>query len=632
MRYPLSIIYTHFLLLTSTSNSFAETLQNSIELPRLVINNPKSQLAPPILTIQHDSIIDSDQLAHDKVVDLNAPLYKSPGIVLTQGKTSGVTGITIRGASGGQGLLSLDGVPLFANFAGFYSLRLFPSHLLDKVQINRGFDPSLNASRTLGGSIQMYSRRMIQGDSEFQLEGGSQATVNTHVATGLGDPQQNLSLLLGYQHIAEGQTQSGVPSNNTDRDNYRLGHALLRGEQTFARGQIQASFYYANADEDADGPGFTPDFKIAWLEDPDGWFSEQLIVAQTQATLELTPDWQTQLQLAYTGDQQDGELGSLRPYQPIGPFSMNLHSELWQIDWKNRHRLTWGQAFETQIQWGLLTQHQKAHTEQNHQTDQRLLLSPQFALAMHNSDWDMQFKMQWDHYEQEQSELSFTAGVDWQILPSFNLWANGGHRFRTPGLNERLHPLFGNPNLKAERNFGGELGLTWQYHATEITLSSYWQRADDLIVLALDSNTGSSRAQNIPDVETYGIDASLKQMWFDTHQTQLNYSYMHAQNKQTGQTIAARPEHRISLTHDWQILPALNWQVTVNAHTGLWLDSNNQLESGSIIRLNSLLNYQVNDQYELYVRAENLTDNQRTELAGFNYPHRAYYMGVKLKF
>ena len=55
--------------------------------------------------------------------DLNNVLKNEAGITLNQGSGQTTTAITIRGSGGnGQGLVTLDGVPLFGNFAGMFSL------------------------------------------------------------------------------------------------------------------------------------------------------------------------------------------------------------------------------------------------------------------------------------------------------------------------------------------------------------------------------------------------------------------------------------------------------------------------------------------------------------------------------
>ena len=625
-HYFLFSIYALALFLGLENTAYAE---ERLDFPALTVHPEQPNQG---LSNHSTSMVTRENLALDKTTDIITHLYRLPSVVLTQGKSSGVTGISLRGASGGQGLVTFDGVPLFASFAGFYSMRLFPSETLDSMSVSRGFDQSVSASRTLGGAIHLRSRRVTDQKTHLQLEAGSQATVNGSLATGLGDDKQNVSTVFGYQHIANGNTQSGIPSTEVDKDNYQLGRALLRADKTFSRGHLDASVYYANIQEEMDGPGFTEDFNVAWTEDPDGWYSEQLWVAQVKGTLDINPYWQSQLQVAYTGNFQEGEIGSLRPIVPVGPFSMQLSSELIQADWQNHHHANLSKQLSTNIQWGLLTQYQQAEARATNQQESELLLSPNLALGFAYKDWQIQLKSQWDNYQKYGDHLTYTLGTEWAALPSLSLWANTGTHFRAPGVNERLHPLFGNLELKPESNFGAEVGINWNYQDTEMALSGYWQNANDLIVLALNSETGAVQANNIAQTETFGIDLNVKQTWFSFWNSELTYSYMHAINTQNQQTLAARPEHRVSLKNDWQIFDPLHLQFVVNANSGLWFDSTNTLWSGAVVRLNAFLSYQVQDNLEFYLRAENLSNDTHAELPGFNYPHRAFYFGTKFDF
>lgn len=62
--------------------------------------------------------LDRNALQAAEMPDLNGVLRSQSSLMLFQGNGQMITGIGLRGASGGQGLVTLDGVPLFGNFAG----------------------------------------------------------------------------------------------------------------------------------------------------------------------------------------------------------------------------------------------------------------------------------------------------------------------------------------------------------------------------------------------------------------------------------------------------------------------------------------------------------------------------------
>lgn len=602
-----------------------------LDVPAVVISADHAPEAFPAADSQ--TTISREQLESARAADIHAPLYGASGTTLIQSKAYGVSGITLRGASGGLGLITFDGVPVFANFAGFYSLRHFSGEVVEDIRVQRGFDPQVSNSRTLGGTIHLQSRRVDDGKTHLRLEGGSQQTLNASLAAGWGRDKDNATLVVGRTVVSNGDTQSGVASPVADHDNYRMGRTLLRAEKSFERGSFQASAYYVKAHEDTDGPGLTPDFKVAWLEDPNGWFSDEVLITQANATLDITDNWQSRLQLGYTRDRQNGRLGTFRPLLPIGPFSMDLTSELALADWQNTHWTASRNGLLASLQWGFSAQHQQGETAQNNLHESQTLVSPNLGFGLAGDEWSVRLSSRWDHYREDSGHVLYTIGGEWRFLPAMTLWANAGKRLRAPGVNERLHPLFGNRNLQPERNAGGEIGWRWQADAdTRIELSGYRQHVHDLIVLALNPATGAVRPNNIADVETSGAELSLSRQWSSRWRSTINYSYMDAENRQTGRAVAVRPQHRLNLINDWQISRPLGLRVELNAHDGFWFDAGNTLWSGSVVRVNALLNYRLTENSQIYLRADNLTNDKTAELYSFNYPHRSFYLGAELDF
>ena len=599
-----------------------------IDLP-IVVVTPVLFESPD--TFSNNAMINRQQLEAGKATDIIAPLYGSSSINLMQSKSSGTTSITLRGVSGGQGLVTFDGVPLFANLAGFYSLRNFPSDAVETIQINRGFNQTINNSRTLGGSINLQSRQVRDGVMKLSAEVGNDETLNASIASGWGGID-NVTFVVGRTLISEGDSQSSTYTADADDDNYRMNRVLLRANKEFNRGHIDASLYYINVNEDTDGPGLTPEFKAAWLDDSNGWFSDEVLISQVKAELVLSDNWQSSVQLAYTQDRQDGEVGTFRPILPIGPFSMNLSSQLALVDWQNQHFFQFDNKLKLDMQWGVSSQRQWADTSQNNLHESHTLLSPNIGVSFSRNNWNINLSSRLDDNNIYGSHGLYSIGTQWQFSSNMSFWANYGRNFRAPGVNERLHPIYGNQSLKAEHNTGGEIGLQWLNDDLAITFSTYQHNTHDLVVLALNSNTGATSADNVSDVKTQGIEIAIEKKWSTAWQSNLNYTYMDANNSQTHQTVAIRPEHRLNLATTWQITRPLSLRVEVSGHDGFWHDAGNSLWSGSVVKINSVMTYQLNDTSEIYLRADNITDDDAIEIYGFDYPHRSIYLGGNIVF
>lgn len=602
--------------------SFNSQAASNIDLQPIVVTSSSVEKN----TVSNQSLIDREQLEASHAADIVAPLYATNSLNIAQGKASSLGSITLRGASGGQGLVTFDGVPLFANLAGFYSLRHFPTDVVDAIQIDRGFSQTLNQSRTLGGSIQLRSRQVRNSKTTVSAEYGSDQTLNSSVATGWGN-QDNLSVVLGHTMVSDGDSQSSTHTANADNDNYRMNRALVRADKQLDRVHVDTSIYYLKVNEQSDGPGLTPASKVAWLDDPNGWFSDEVFIAQATTTLEVSDKWQSILQFGYTQDRQNGQVGT----SPIGPLSMNLTSQLSLVDWQNHHQVRLNDGLNADIQWGGSSQHQRADTTKNNRHESHTLISPNVGLSLNSQDWAIHLSSRVDDNNEYGNHTLYSVGAEWQFAPSMALWSNYGRKFRAPGVNERLHPIYGNLALKAEHNSGGELGLRWRHDdSMHLSISAYQHTTHDLIVLALNPNTGASRANNIAEVDTRGVELSIDKQWTKHWKTTLNYTYMDAEDTLTGNIVAVRPTQRLNLTSLWQISKPLSLRLELNSHDGFWHDGNNTLWSGSVVKINTAITYQINDASEVTLRADNLTNNDTIELYGFDYADRAVYLSAKL--
>jgi vitamin B12 transporter len=116
-----------------------------------------SELPPMVITTSNISNYHHDDLKDLELPDLNGVLRQEPSITLNQGSGQMASDLSFRGARG-QGMLTLDGVPLFSDFVGVYSLQRYSINELESVTLSRSFDGNSLASRTLGGSIHLKTR------------------------------------------------------------------------------------------------------------------------------------------------------------------------------------------------------------------------------------------------------------------------------------------------------------------------------------------------------------------------------------------------------------------------------------------------------------------------------------------
>ncbi|MEI8209474.1 MAG: TonB-dependent receptor plug domain-containing protein [Methylococcales bacterium] len=295
--------------------------------------------------------------------DLNGVIRSLPSTELSQANGNASSRINLRGAGGGLGLVNLDGVPLFGNFTSFFPLSHYPLDLLDRVRVIRGNDEEQTSSRTLGGSLNLTSRRLNNGQVFLHTEGGSYGTLRNNMGIGIHNKLGNWTVAGGQTNIFEGISQaSPMNGGNNERDNSQLSTGLLRWDKHFKDISLESSLYYINSREAYDGPGLLANGLRGWKDDPNSLLKQQTWLAQSQAYYHLSEHWDSTLQLGFTQDQQTGRIGSLK-----NCCSMDLNSQLLLAHWKNTRNIALNhqRTSSFNVIWGIDAQQQHGESPSN---------------------------------------------------------------------------------------------------------------------------------------------------------------------------------------------------------------------------------------------------------------------------
>jgi len=599
-----------------------------VALPEMIVSNDATD--NPHHAPNSNTIINRASLDAVNRADLNGLLRGLPSTGLSQSNGSTTSGVTLRGAGGGLGLVNLDGIPLFGTFTGYFPLSHYPLDLLDRVSVARGNDQAQGSSRTLGGAINLTSRHLNDGQAFLHSEGGSFGTVRNNIGLGTQNKLGHWSFAGAQAHIFDGISQAS-PTNggNNESKNSQLSSGLLRWDKDFNALSVESSLYYVNSREGFDGPGLLSNGKVAWKADPNGLVQQQTWVAQSQAFYHLSEHWDSVLQVGFTQDQQAGKIGTLK-----NCCSMNLTTQLLLAHWRNTHKMALNSQQDKSLRliWGIDAQQQHGENLNNAAKVNSLtnsLLSPIVRTELAWGHWLTSTEMRLDHYDQFGGDhVLFNVNNSWRFLPTMLAWAKTGTGYRTPAMNELLQPLFGNIKLAPESNFGGEMGWRWNPNDSyEISVSSYLQHYQNLIVLQ-QAAAGSIASANINEAHVFGVETQNNITWNSNWKSGFSYTYMLANNAQTGLKVPNRPQHQGQVWTDWKVRPLVTLRVDLSYRQGYWSDPLNTIQVQDAPRVNASINYQVTPKIKLNVRGENISNQRTPDLYGFNYPGAAIYGGA----
>ncbi|MDD2863158.1 MAG: TonB-dependent receptor plug domain-containing protein [Methylococcales bacterium] len=610
------------LLLCFFAASSAQVLAEEIDaLPPLTIySQSNAELVEPA---RMQDEFDREKLQAAEMPDLNNVLKNQAGLVLTQTNPQMMGGFSLRGASGaGQGLFTLDGVPLYGSLAGLFTLSHYPADALGNVTLTRGAGGDKHGSRTLGGGIHLKTREFQSGDNFFHFEGGSYDTLRETAGGGISTDVGDFSAVAGRTDILSGISQA---RDGVERDNYDMTHASGNWKKNFDHAHLNASLYFVRSDENMDGPAILPNRTVGWSDDKKGQLLQETWVSQLRGDYDLTDYWNSSLQLGFTQNRQTSEATLIKPFE--------LTAQLFMVDWKNTHRLPLDAKNKNQAQftWGVNTQHQNTP---NVVGFSQTIISPNVRGELVLGAWELAAEGRFDHGDDYGNHQVFALSANRAVTSTLNVWANGGTGYRQPGLTELLNPTYGDKNLRGESSAGGEIGLTWKpLPESELKISGYYQNYQDLIVLQLNPKTGVSKTANVNESDVFGAQFQASHHWSKIWETGLNYGYMDARNAQTHLKIAIRPEHQGVFWNEIKLLDPLKLRVELNARSSYFFDGANTRQSDSAPRFNALLKYQLTPKTELYLRGENLNNNRSPELGErFNFNGTSVYAGFRTGF
>jgi len=599
-------------------------------LPEVVVEAESSYSVPAQLS--QDGEFKRANLDTVGKSDLNGVFRSIAGVSVGQSNANTTSGLQLRGASGGSGLVNLDGVPLFNCFVGYFPLSHYPLDLFDNLKVTRGIGGERDSSRTLGGAINLSSRQIKPGKAFLHSEAGSYGTVRNHLGGGIGGDFGDLTMIAGRTDIFEGVSQAGPQNGATERDNFDMSNGLLRWNKEFTRGSLDSSLYFVRTHEGMDGPGILSNGKLGWSDDLNGTVNQETWVAQTHGSYQVTNNWESSLRMGFTEDRQAGWIGTL----PRGPLSMNVTSQLWLGRWQNSHRFAFNQQPQDAFRliWAFESQQQHAETPLNASNFAvtNTLISPLLRSEIEWGNWLASSEVRFDHYDQYGGgHTVFNASSGWRLNPEMLIWAKGGTAYRPPAVNELLHPVFGSPTLKSESSVGGEIGWRWKGKNDEISVTGYMQHYDNLILLQQILSIGSIRAANV-NADIFGAELQAKHAWNTVLSSGFNYTFMDARDPQTNKKTPYRAPHQAQFWTEWRVLEPVSLRVDMTFRSDFWVDPDNTVRLDSAPRLNASINYQVTPKLRLNLRGENINNQLTPDFYGFNYVGAAVYGGAYLNW
>jgi outer membrane receptor for ferrienterochelin and colicins len=153
--------------------------------------------------------------------------------------------------------------------------------------------------------------------------------------------------------------------------------------------------------------------------------------------------------------------------------------------------------------------------------------------------------------------------LSYRLNSQLQLLGGAGTGYRAPDF-KQLYLLFtnasagyvveGNPDLIPEETESVNIGLGYKSGSWDVQTNAYYHDVENLIeTVEVAADTGRRFTyENVSRAQIMGIDSSLGMIVNDELNVSLFYNYLDSENKETGEALSGRAEHRGGVSMTWE--------------------------------------------------------------------------------
>ncbi|MGB2380912.1 MAG: TonB-dependent receptor plug domain-containing protein [Porticoccaceae bacterium] len=561
------------------------------------------------------TVIDSEQLKLRAALSVSDLLRDVPGLAVSRSGVQGSqTQIRARGSEANHLLVLIDGVeandPSQSDELNWGTLS---ADDIERIEVIRGPQSSMRGSDAMAGVVNIVTRGAEQPFSaKLYTEAGSFSTQRYGFSVGAN--QDDFTVRLGVSDI---QTDGdNISRTGDEKDGYentsvnlKAGYAASESLSLSLSARQSDGMNEFDADDDWDG----------FVEDQDrvSEFRNSTVGLQTNY-VSVDGRWQHKLLLAKSKHDNeafaDGEKGSVTAsvrdqYQYIG-------SRVW-ADSQQQVSLLLEREEEEYKQFGGSADGNDANQFVDRDTDSialeyRIDLTDSVTLAV---------GARHDNNEVFDDANTWKFEGVYRLDSSTRLRAAAGTAIKNPTFTE-LYGIYSgfesNPNLTPEESQSWELGVDKALLDDKLVLKATYFNAkleDEIVGFYSPKNIdGSSKRKGLEVTSSWSISKFLA----------LNASYTYTDSSQEGAAEVRRARHLGSLNLAWQVLD--NLHINTNAqYNGSQLDHffpptppyKEIVTLSDYTLLNINANYSASDKLDIYLRLDNLLDEDYEEVYGY---------------
>ncbi len=567
-------------------------------------------------------VITSEQIEKSNQRNIIDLLRKSVGIDIVQTGALGRAASTfIRGAESDHTLILIDGIRVNDPNVGSFDLADLQLDNIERIEIVKGASSVSYGSEAIGGVINIVTKE--SKGASFKALGGSFGTHSEQIT--IGQKTEVFSNSFSASYLSSDGLSAATPSTEDDAyENISISsrHKLRLNKNTFLNLHNRAILSKTELD------GF--EFGVGPVDDLNFEQNRDLVTTGLSLDSKLSEATKLKAKLSYSNERLTGS----DPDTSFNNFDIRGENTYASLSLSNTLK---DFITDTEILGTLGVDYLNRQGENQGNFDNtRDTISFWTDNSISYQNFILNLGIRIDDNSDFGNEVTYSASSRYNLdsLGS-NFHASFGTGFKAPSFNELFFPNFGNPELDAEESTSYDLGLKYYLSKkANFDVTLFYNDFDNLI--SFDSST--FLAENISDARARGVESVLNYDICPGLSMNLNYVYNDTKDENTGFALARRARHKAGV--QFFVEPADNLDLTfsyrlVNSrreNDGSRLDNFELADLSMNYSLgNSLDNSFLSKGTKLFLRLDNLFDEDYSEVAGFATAGFSAFAGIEIK-
>ncbi|KLT70858.1 TonB-dependent receptor plug domain-containing protein [Flavobacterium sp. ABG] len=570
----------------------------------------------------NDSVINRNQSSLTSLLNYNTVIYfKENGLGMTSGPS-------FRGTTSAQTAVIWNGININSQFLGQTDFNTIGTRDFNSIAVKAGGGSILYGSGAIGGSIHLNNDLSFkkQFSNHLFFSGGSFDTYSANYRAAIASEKYSLQVSISRNSSQNDFKYPGtIDQKNLNGAYYNTSMNTSFGYKIDSKNTLKlySQFYDSERHFSLTSPSDTKtkynDFNTRNLLEWESVFDR----------------FTSKLRAAHIGES----------YKYFG----NINSELFTYGKVETSILKYDLAFDVndKIKLNAIIDYTRNKGYGSSINNVKREIGSASLLLRHlvTDRWDYTASIRQEVTDNYGNPFLFSFGTRYQFTDFYRIKLNASKNFRMPTYNDLFWQGSGNPDLKPETSYQGEIGNEFFTKNFTLSVTAYYNAIRDLLRWVPKEGSGDVWSpENTDKVRAYGAEVLLE--WktkIENHNFTLNgtYAYTISESKQVirGESIYKQliyvPYHKLtgSASYNWKKVSSyFQYLYTGDAYTTPFNNPNTKVKAYSIGNLGVDYDFGKKNSYKLGFQMLNIWNENYQPVTNRQMPGRNYTIYINLNF